>query len=224
MITRLLVSSCTAVLLAASGVQAQSHHNTAERVAAPDATPITVTGCLVRPSDSSAHPTGSQTPGGGTLARTNEGKGPSGGPASGSANRGAAATQLVLIVTNQAPDRPVGTSAVPGSIPSGTDSGTVPTQTIVGTTGRATSGATTAFLLSADAQVDIGSHIGQRVEISGMRSEVPSASAEAQVVRRGERTSGTRSEGVGIVPAHPSAELPRIDVATVKPLGGTCDK
>ena len=210
--------------VAAAGAQSTTAVTTAQQTAASPSqavSTVTLTGCLVRQTDSSAHPTGSTTPGAGTLSATNAGTAPAGSAAAGSVNRGGAEGDLVFVATTP-PTPPARSSAVPGSIPSGTDSGTVPRhQTVAGTTGRAQGAVPSAYRLTGS-QPDLARYVGQRLEVVGtvVRSTASPPDAGATTLRRGGSSStGTRAQVADTSDAHPSADLPQLTAQTIKVVG-----
>ena len=95
-------------------------------------------------------------------------------------------------------------SAVPGSIPEGTNSGTIPRETIVG--GRTENADTIAFALTGDRLKALGEQVGRRVEIVGRVTA--------------NQTGGEQPRGSG--PAHPSTELPKLEVLSFRAATGAC--
>ena len=95
-------------------------------------------------------------------------------------------------------------SAVPGSLPEGRDTGTIPQQTIVG--GRTEQPDTLTYALTGDpVKVKaLGDQVGRRIEIVG-------------------RVTSNQS---GVEPsrgsAHPSTELPSLEVLSFRAASGTC--
>ena len=93
-------------------------------------------------------------------------------------------------------------SAVPGSIPEGTNSGTIPRETIVG--GRTKEPDTVAFALTGDRVQALGEQVGRRIEIVG---------------RVTSNRSGIDQPGGS---AHPSTELPKLEVLSFRAATGAC--
>ena len=225
--TRVIRSSCALVVVSATVAFAQQAGG--RRVANAgqprgESSPVTITGCVVRQGDSSAHPVGSDTPGGGTVSDTNPGAAPTGSAAAGSVNRGAKDDQLLLIVTaSRSATSPSG--VVPGSSPSAGDTGTIPSQTHAGTATASPSAAPTALHLVFAPEVHPTSYVGQRVEVTGVvTSKRGNVATDAnEVTRAGEATTGTRAEVGADRDAHPSADLSSLKVQTIKPISGRCE-
>ena len=189
-----------------------------------DSSPVTMTGCVVRQGDSSAHPVGSDTPGGGTVADTNAGAAPTGSAAAGSVNRGPGNDHLLLIVTaSRTGTTPSG--IVPGSSPSPGDTGTIPSQTHAGTSTASRSAAPTALHLLFARGMNPASYVGQRVEVRGVvtSNSGNDATDANEVTRAGEATTGTRAEVGRDRDAHPSADLSNLKVQTIKRISGRCE-
>jgi len=93
-------------------------------------------------------------------------------------------------------------SAVPGSIPEGTNSGTIPRETIVG---RTEAPETVAFALTGDRVKALGEQVGRRIEIVGRVTST--------------QTGGEQSRGS----AHPSTELPKLEVLSFRAATGACE-
>ena len=94
-------------------------------------------------------------------------------------------------------------SAVPGSVPEGTNSGTIPRETIVG--GRTEAPETVAFALTGDRVKALGEQVGRRIEIVGRVTSTQTG---------GEQSSGS---------AHPSTELPKLEVLSFRAATGACE-
>jgi hypothetical protein len=223
MMRRAFLTSCAVTLLCSAliGAQAKQENDGRARNGAATTAPITVVGCVAKQTDSSAHPVGSTTPGGGTVASTNVGAAPTGADAAGSSNRGAS-SDMLLIVTSTASVAPPA-SAVPGSSASATDTGTVPAAKSAGTSGSSRS-TPTAYRLMFAAGQDASAYVGQRLEITGAVSERNTARSEGEIVARGgDSTRGTRSEVSSTAAAHPSSEIPTLTVQSFTVRAGRCD-
>ena len=104
-------------------------------------------------------------------------------------------------------------SAVPGSSPSGSGSGTVPA-TAATPTGTAGSNASVAFTLVGSGDL-LKTHVGRRVRVTGT---IDNARGERDLALRSE--TGVRGEVPGSDVAHPSAQ--ELRVRTVTEAGGRC--
>lgn len=93
-------------------------------------------------------------------------------------------------------------SAVPGSLPEGTNSGTIPRDTIVG--GRTGQPDTVAFALTGDQVKALGAQVGRRIEVVGRVTSNPPADAPS---------GGS---------AHPSTKLPTLEVLSFRAASGAC--
>lgn len=93
-------------------------------------------------------------------------------------------------------------SAVPGSSPEGTNSGTIPRETIVGS--RTEQADTVAFALTGERVKALGEQVGRRVEIIGRVTT--------------NQTGGEQPRGS----AHPSTELPKLEVVSFRAATGAC--
>lgn len=224
---RVIGTSCALVAVSAIAVfaqQASDQRRANVREPRAQSSPVTMTGCVVRQRDSSAHPLGSATPGGGTLADTNAGAAPTGSAAVGSTNRGSEGDELLLIVTASRTVTSPG-SAVPGSASSPGDTGTIPSQTHAGTAGASQSRAPTAFHLVFAPGTNSSSYVGQRVEVTGAVSAKSGtvATDANEVTRAGAATTGTRAEVARDPESHPSADLSDLSVQTIKRVSGRCE-
>jgi hypothetical protein len=223
----LIRNSCVLVAFSMTTVFAQiatAQRDSGARATGAQSSVVTMSGCVVRQRDWSAHPLGSATPGGGTLAATNQGAAATGSSSAGSVNRGDRGDDLLLIVTTSRPDT-APKSAVPGSSPSPSDSGTVPLQTQAGKSSPAQSGAPSAFHLSFANDPNATSYVGQRVEVTGRVTPDQQATATdaSDVARAGAATTGTRAEVARNSDSHPSADLADLAVQTIKPIAGRCE-
>jgi hypothetical protein len=115
-------------------------------------------------------------------------------------------------------------SAVPGSVPAGAGSGTVPNT--AGTTGTAPVDAgklTFALTVAAGRRAELAGHVGQRIEVVGIVDEAGGGArqhGDAVEQRRGVSADGTRP-GLADT-AHPSAPTQRMAVSSFRALGGEC--
>jgi hypothetical protein len=118
------------------------------------------------------------------------------------------------------------TSAVPGSSPEGSNSGTIPQGTIVG--GRTGDPETTSFALSGDQVTALSEQIGRRVEVVGRLTQAQSTGVQPRGTSGSSREAapvpgaGTREERPGEGSAHPSTELPKIVVLSFRQATGAC--
>jgi hypothetical protein len=120
-------------------------------------------------------------------------------------------------------------SAVPGSQPDGSDSGTIPQQTIVG--GRRTEEPdTVTFELTGDQVKALEKQVGRRVEIVGRVTTTRQAGVDHSVgTAAAPRDAapvpgvGTREERAGESSAHPSTELPKLEVLSFRGATGACE-
>jgi len=118
------------------------------------------------------------------------------------------------------------TSAVPGSTPDGNNSGTIPQQTIVG--GRTEQPDTLSFALTGQQVNALGEQVGRRVEVVGRMAAVSPADSQTRGTTGTARDAapvpgaGTRQEAPGEGSAHPSAELPRLEVVSFRSATGAC--
>jgi hypothetical protein len=117
-------------------------------------------------------------------------------------------------------------SAVPGSQPDGSDSGTIPQQTIVG--GRREEPDTIAFALTGAQVRALGEHVGRRVEITGVSATGQKGVEQPRGTGGSVRDAapvpgvGTREERPGEPAAHPSTELPKLEVLSFRAATGPC--
>jgi hypothetical protein len=205
MMARIIAVACLTAIASTPDVSAQSPRTSERSVdSSPQreqaVTPATLTGCVLRRSDSSTYPTTSETVPGGASS----------------------GTDLILVTTESAsPATPP--SAVPGSIPSATDTGTLPRKT-VGTASVAQGTVPKAYVLTP-AERDLTPYVGQRLEVTGLVSNPPreaNAGRDA-VTRQGPSSAGTRAQVSDTRIAHPSSALPQLTVQTVKRVSGTCE-
>jgi hypothetical protein len=141
-----------------------------------------------------------------------------------------AADDLVLTGATVAPTpTPAGRSAIPGSAPSGSGSGTIPpaasaAQNLPNVEER-------SFALRVQGTEDraaLTKYIGQRIEITAMVDDTEAGSrrtdSAASLPATGESTAGTsgRAETPSSA-AHPSAPVQRVTVASFRPVGGSCN-
>ena len=155
---------------------------------------VTVTGCVVR-----------QTGDGAALSANAEGN-------------------LVLtkaVVATAQRNRPA--SAVPGSSPSGSDSGTIPVRPVSPTPENGSPLADKSFDLVGPSASRLAGLIGQRVEIIGtlVREEKPATVATTGGAGR-QGGAGSRAEAGAPSVAHPSAPVERVTVMTFRAIGGGC--
>ena len=205
MIARIIAVACLTAIASTPGVSAQSPRTSERSVDSspqrePAVTPATLTGCVLRRSDSNAYPTTSETVPGGASS----------------------GTDLILVTTASAsPATPP--SAVPGSIPSATDTGTLPRKT-VDTASVAQSTVPKAYVLTP-AERDLTPYVGQRLEVTGLVSNPPTEANAGRdaVTRQGPSSAGTRAQVSDTRIAHPSSALPQLTVQTVKRVSGTCE-
>ena len=117
-------------------------------------------------------------------------------------------------------------SAVPGSVPEGSNSGTIPRDTIVG--GRTEEPQTTAFELTGDQVTAMGEQVGRRVEVVGRLTQAQASGAQPRGTTGSTRDAapvpgaGTREERPGEGSAHPSTELPKLEVLSFRRATGAC--
>jgi hypothetical protein len=218
MVKRILVSSSAAAVLALSvTAAAQTSTNTSQQSGT-----VTVTGCLVRQTGLGAAYT----------------------PAVGANQNGELVlTKAAMNGEQRRPASPDSRTAVPGSSPSGSGTGTI--NNTAGA-GQAPVDATErSFVVAGGRGADLNKLVGQRVELVGMlEEEVPTGtsgttaratgSTPATTDRDRQRGSaapagptgsagpGSRSEGDAAPVAHPSAPLQRLTVSSFRPVGGTC--
>jgi hypothetical protein len=93
-------------------------------------------------------------------------------------------------------------SAVPGSVPEGINSGTIPRDTIVGS--RTEEAETVAFALTGDRVKALGEQVGRRIEVVGRVTS--------------NHTGGEQPRES----AHPSTELPKLEVLSFRSATGAC--
>lgn len=105
-------------------------------------------------------------------------------------------------------------SAVPGSSPSGSGSGTVAATAPTGTTG---SDARATFTLLGSGDL-LGTHVGQRVKVAGTVDEARRDREELPV----RSDTGLRGEVSTPQEGHPSAQARELRVRTVTEAGGRC--
>ena len=223
---RVIWNSWALVVLSATFAfpqQAREQRGANARAPQGQSSPVMLRGCIVSERNWIAR-AGSGTPGGGTLAATNAGDAPTGSAAAGSVSRGDHADDVVLIVTESRPDTSAA-GAVPGSSPSPTDSGTVPSQTRAGKSSPAQSGVPTAFRLLLAPGATPAAYVGKRVEVNGRVKSTDErvATDASEVTRSGAATTGTRAEVAREPDAHPSADLPELTVQTITPIAGRCE-
>ena len=205
MMARIIVVACLTAVASLPAVSAESQSASEESVGSSPqrehaTTPVTLTGCVLRRSDSTASPTASETVPSGTSS----------------------GTDLIFLTTESAsPATPP--SAVPGSIPSATDTGTLPRKTVAGTAAIAQGTLPKAYLLAATER-DLSSYVGQRLEITGLVSNPPTEANAGRdaVTRQGPSSAGTRAQVSDTRVAHPSSALPQLTAQTVKRVSGTC--
>jgi hypothetical protein len=217
--TRITISVCSAAVLAAAVVSAQDTRSNQDTRQAASPAPITVTGCVAQASDTVTS-------------------------APGEAEHEA---DLVLTKASVAGRGASTPSAVPGSLPAGSGSGTVaaprpqsPVQA---------EAALMTYTLEGTQEAQLKRLIGQRVEIVGtIATDVaaPARGGAAAATGSTERARGTSGEqaspaATGDAPAggnvtstggrtqppapataHPSAAAVRLTVESFKTLGGTC--
>jgi hypothetical protein len=127
---------------------------------------------------------------------------------------------LVLSKASMADSRPSAVvSAVPGSAPSGSGSGTVPNA--VATTGATPddNGSLSFRLATAPGKAgELTQHVGERVEVVGTIDEEPRPVAEAAGA-----SAGGREQPAAPKVAHPSAPARLITVTTFRAVGGACN-
>ena len=118
-------------------------------------------------------------------------------------------------------------SAVPGSQPDGSNSGTIPQQTIVG--GASPNPETATFALAGDQVKALGEHVGRRVEVVGrVAAASPAADGQTRGTAGAVRDAapvpgvGTREERPAETSAHPSTELPKLEVLSFRAATGPC--
>jgi hypothetical protein len=117
-------------------------------------------------------------------------------------------------------------SAVPGSQPDGANSGTIPDQTIVG--GARSGDPDTVTFALAGAQVKaLGEHVGRRIEVVGRVTSTGQATAAQPRGTSGRDAApvpgvGTREERPAEASAHPSTELPKLEVMSFRAATGPC--
>jgi hypothetical protein len=122
-------------------------------------------------------------------------------------------------------------SAVPGSLPSGTDSGTIPQRgSVVGRTPTPNPTNTGGFtLVGKIGRID--DFVGRRVEVTGIIRETSNPAGETAQPRgvtgsdRPESVvtdSGTREERPAEASSHPSADLQRLEVISFRGATGAC--
>ena len=116
---------------------------------------------------------------------------------------------LIVVGPNTQEARPASGSAVPGSLPSGSGSGTI------GTTGspRTSTAPPPSYRLKGD-EADLAQYVGQRVAIAGT---VERAAAPASSPSTGARAEPAPSGG-----AHPSAPSQQIVVTSVRAVDRMC--
>ena len=211
---RTIIATTCGMALMAAGIASAQRDGTgtaAQRDAQPPA-PITVTGCVTQPA----------------------------GQPVGTAGGSSQATQLLL--TNAAVNpAPTGTaSAVPGSRPSSSNTGTLPAQP-VSPSQSPSEKATVTYTLLGSRVPDLAKYSGQRVEVMGtvevaVPVDVPRTTDTNAPGARGrtaeregnpdgstDRTAtGGRTEPLPQKEAHPSATPLRLLVSSFKPLGGRC--
>ena len=220
---RITVSVCSAAVLAAAVVSAQDTRLAQDtRPAAPPA-PITVSGCVAQATDTATS-------------------------APGEAEHEA---DLVLTRASVAGRGATTPSAVPGSLPSGSGSGTVAAPAAQSPVQAAA--ALMTYTLEGTQEAQLKRLIGQRVEIvgtiatddvpaparsgaaaasgsgsegargtSGQEASPGAATGDAQAGRNVTSTGG-RTQPPAPATAHPSAATVRLTVDSFKTLGGTCE-
>ena len=166
------------------------------------AEPITAVGCLVR-----------QTPGGTALSSQTVPPG----------------DDLVLSGAALAPARAVDASAVPGSAPSGSGSGTVPSSASAGRTdpGPAPERSFSLAARSAAERAALAKLVGQRVEIVGtVEGDDVRGRSERAPGRTGDAAAAAGTSGrVETAPpvSHPSAPMQRMTVSSFRAVVGSCN-
>jgi hypothetical protein len=118
-------------------------------------------------------------------------------------------------------------SAVPGSTPGGSNTGTIPGNTIVGQ--RTSEPETRSFALKGDRVKALESHVGERVEVVGRLTSSPAGPGDQARGTTGTTRGaapvpgvGTREERPAESSAHPSAELSALEVLSFRGVTGGC--
>jgi hypothetical protein len=121
-------------------------------------------------------------------------------------------------------------SAVPGSIPDGSNTGTIPGNTIVGQ--RTSQPDTRSFALKGDRVKALESRVGERVEIVGRLTASPAGTSDQARGTTGTTGTtrgaapvpgvGTREERPAEPSAHPSAEFSPLEVLSFRGVTGGC--
>jgi hypothetical protein len=134
------------------------------------------------------------------------------------------------LVLTQAVPRAAGTtppaSAVPGSAPSGSGSGTVPPAPAAQDAGTGTNERSFAIAANGDDRAALAKRVGQRVEILGILDESTAAGSRTDEDTRRRVAEDAGGQGRVEKPAqtaHPSAPVRRITVTSFRAVGGTCN-
>ena|SRR5687767_7560372 len=190
MTKRIIASSCSAALFAATLAAAQ------ETRPAPPQPPIALTGCVTEQTSAAVATSG---------------------------NSEAKHEGLNLLLTKaSAATRPVDASAVPGSRPSGSGSGTIaatPDSRTRSTGAGEPAGMTYALAGSQASQ--LARYVGQRLEVVGTIDPESLPKPPPPESGRNVTATGGRTEPTTTATAHPSAP-PRFIVTSFRPVAGVC--